>query len=124
MGLDATIRRRDDEPLGSIAEVQSVLSRVFPETAFGTTPSGEEKLRIMAERGIAIPDVIRDIFLKQPARHGGVFQCEEFSAEFTFELTPSQQVLKIHVVLRGTTVASESHFARLDREFNWMTSHP
>ena len=110
MGLDGTIKRSDGKPLGDIATVQQSLSFAFPGIVVGRSPSGAEKIRKAAERGIVFPDVIRKSLEATPARHGGEYSGPEFSAQFI--LGSEEVVQQIDVVLYGQKngIASEPMF--------------
>jgi len=45
MGLDATIKRADGKPLGTVAEVEKMLEVAFPGIFFERLPSGAEKIK-------------------------------------------------------------------------------
>jgi hypothetical protein len=122
MGLDGTIKRGDGSPLGPVAKIQQALAEVFPGIVLGRLPSGAEKIRIAAERGIVIPDIIRQSLESTPARYGGDYQGPDFSAQFN--LGAAEIVQQIDVVLYGRTVASEPMFALLERRYGWVTTHP
>ena len=122
MGLDATIKRADGQPLGEVAVVRQALAAAFPGIVLGRLPSGADKIRKAAEMGIVFPDVIRKHLESSPARHGGSYTGPDFSADF--HLGPSDMVQQIDVVLYGTTVASEPMFALLEERHGWVTTHP
>jgi len=122
MGLDATIRRADGKPLGSLAAVQQALAAAFPGIVLGRLPSGAEKIKAAAARGIVFPDILRQHLETTPAQFGGDYQGPEFSAQFNFGA--SELVQQVAVVLYGTTVASEPMFDFLEREYRWVTTHP
>ena len=122
MGLDATIKRADGEPLGGVAEVQQALTTAFPGILLGRLPSGTEKLRAAAEQGVVLPDIIRQNLEASPAQQGGDYEGPEFSAQFY--LGSSEVVQQVGVVLYGTAVASEPMFALLERQYGWVTTHP
>jgi hypothetical protein len=121
MGLDATIKRQDGKPLGPVAVVQQALAAAFPRIVLGRLPSGAEKIRAAAERGVVLPPVIRQHFETAPAQYGAEYEGPEFSAQFN--LGAAEVVQQIVVVLYGTTVASEPMFALLLRECGWITTY-
>ncbi len=122
MGLDGTIKRRDGNPLGNVAEVQKVLAEIFPGINLGVLPSSLEIIRQAAESGVEFPEVLRKCFESTPARYAGDFEGPEYSAEFI--LGSSEIVQQIDVVLRGNTVASDSAFDALESRYGWITTHP
>jgi hypothetical protein len=122
MGLDATIRRADGEPLGNVAEVEQALATVFPGIELGRLASGEEKIRAAAEQGVVFPDIIRQHLESSPAQRGGDYKGPDFSAQFMFE--SSEIVQQVDAVLYGNTVASEPMFALLEQRYGWVTTHP
>ena len=122
MGLDATIKRADGEPLGPVAEVQRALTAAFPGIVLGRLPSGAEKIRAAAERGVVFPDIIRQHLESSPAQYGGEYEGPGFSAQFN--LGAAELVQEVDVVLYGITVASEPMFELLEREYGWVTTHP
>ncbi len=122
MGLDATIKRADGEPLGPVAVVQEALAVAFPGIVLGRLPSGAEKIRVAAERGIVFPDVVRQHLELAPAWYGGDYQGPDFSAQFN--LGAAAIVQHVDVVLYGNTAASEPMFELLERQYSWVTTHP
>jgi hypothetical protein len=122
MGLDGTIKRADGKPLGTVAEVQRALAAAFPGIRLGVLPSGAERIRAAAERGVVFPDVIRRHFESAPAQYGGEFEGPDFSAQFN--LGAADMVQQVDVVLYGATVASEPMFELLERSHGWVTKHP
>ena len=122
MGLDATIKRADGEPLGPVAEVQQALAAAFPGIVLGRLPSGADKIQAAAERGLVFPDIIRQHLESAPVQYGGEYQGTDFSAQFS--LGAAEVVQQVDVVLCGTTVASEPMFDALERRYGWVTTHP
>src|SRR5688572_26304703 len=122
MGLDGTIKRPDGKPLGDVRFVQQALAAAFPGIVFGMLPSGADKIRLAAERGIVFPDVLHKQLEAIPAKFGGEYEGPSFSAQFS--LGSSSEVLLVDVVLYGTTAASEPMLEFLDREYGWVTTHP
>jgi hypothetical protein len=122
MGLDGTIKRLDGEPLGELVEVKDALAIAFPGIVFGLLPSGVDKIRLAAERGIAFPESLREQLERIPARNGGDYEGPDFSAQFS--LGTSKIVQQIDVILYGNTVASGPMFAVLEERFGWVTTHP
>jgi len=122
VGLDATIKRADGQPLGQLAEVQHVLAAVFPGIVLGQLPSGKDRIRAAAERGVVFPEVIRQHLESTPSRIAGEYEGPDFSAQFN--LGTADLVQTIDVVLYGNTVASEPMFESLERAFGWITSFP
>lgn len=122
MGLDGTIKRADGRPLGTLAEVQDTLSTIFVGIVLGRLPSGAEKIRSAAERGIVFPDFLRQHFESAPASFGGKYEGAEFSAQFS--LGSSDVVQEIDVVLYGTTTESDPLFSLLEVRYDWITAYP
>jgi len=122
MGLDGTIKRPDGEPLGERKAVQAVIAAVFPGIVFGQEPSGVEKIKRAAKRGIVFPDVIRQHMEAAPAEFTGNYQGQGCSASFF--LGPSEVVRQIHVDLRGKTGDLSPMFAELQRQQHWIMTHP
>lgn len=122
MGLDATIKRPDGKPLGTVEDVQSALAAAFPGIVLGLLPSGAEMIQAAAERGVVFPDIIHQHFESLPAKHGGDYEGPSFSAEFV--LGSSEVVQLVVVVLYGNTVASEPMFAMLEDLYGWIVTHP
>ena len=122
MGLDATIKRADGEPLGPVAEVQQALAAAFPGIELGRLPSGAEKIQAAAERGVVFPDTMRQHLESSPAQYGGDYEGPDFSAQFG--LGAAELVQQVDVILYGTTVASEPMFEVLERRFGWVTTFP
>jgi hypothetical protein len=122
LGLDGTIKRSDQKPLGPLAEVQQALALAFPGVEFGRLPSGAEKIKAAAARGIELPEVLRQHLEASPADEGGDYQGPGFSAQFY--LGSDEVVQQVGVVLHGQTVASEPMFAFLKERYGWITTHP
>jgi hypothetical protein len=122
MGLDATIKRADGEPLGPVAEVQQVLATAFPGIVLGRLPSGAEKIQAAAERGVVFPDILRQHLESAPAQYSGEYEGANFSAQFS--LGAAEVVQHVDLVLYGTTVASEPMFEVLERRYGWVTTYP
>jgi len=122
VGLDSTLKRVDGRPLGSVAEVQHALTVAFPGIVLGRLPSGAEKIRAAAARGVRFPDTVRQHLESTPGRHGGEYEGPGFSAQFN--LGAAEIVQQVDVVLYGTTEASEPMFALLEREYGWVMTHP
>jgi hypothetical protein len=122
VGLDATIKRPDGKPLGEVAQVQQALASVFPGLVCGMLPSGQDKIRAAAEKGIEFPEVLRKNFESLPERHAADYEGRDFSAEFI--LGASEIVEHIDVVLRGKTIASDPTFETLHERFGWVTTYP
>jgi hypothetical protein len=122
MGLDATIKRIDGQPLGSVESVQHALAIAFPGIVLGRLPSGADKIRAAAQQGIEFPDILRRHLEAAPARHGGDYEGPDFSAQFS--LGSSDLVQQVDVVLYGTTAASEPMFELLEQQYGWITTHP
>lgn len=55
MATEFVISFRDRRPIGSIAEIQSLLRAHFPDIKFRHTTSRLEKLRIAKERKLKLP---------------------------------------------------------------------
>ena len=94
----------------------------FPGIELGWLPSGAEKIRAAAERGIDFPEIIRQSLESSPAEHGGDYVGPDFSAEFNFG--SSDVVKQVDVVLYGTTSASLPNFGLLEERYGWVTTHP
>lgn len=122
MGLDATIKRADGKPLGTVAEVEKILAVAFPGVVFDRLPSGAEKIQAAKQKGIEFPEILRKHFEAAPAQHGAEFNGPDFSAQFS--LGPSDVVQEIDVTLRGKTTASERNLAVLEKRFGWITTYP
>ena len=122
MGLDGTIKRADGKPLGPVTEVQQALADVFPGIVLGRLPSGAEKIRRAAERGVVFPESIRQSLQPIPAKYGGEYAGPSFSAQFN--LGAAEMVQQIDVLLYGKAVASDPMFALLERRYGWVTTHP
>lgn len=122
MGLDGRLRRLDDLPLGTFAEVEAVLQAAFDGAQFGLTPSGSDKIRIAAKRGVEFPEAIRKAMETMPAMMQGVYEGEGFSVEFS--LGDSEPVSSIDLTLRGKTTNSDSVFNQLATETGWVLEFP
>lgn len=122
MGLDATIKRKDGKALGSVDEVQRALAAAFPGIQIGLLPSGAEKIRTAAEKGINFPEIILKHFESTPAQFGGDYEGPGFSAQFN--LGANESVRHVGVVLYGKTTESEPMFEFIEREYGWITSFP
>ncbi|MFO0848428.1 MAG: hypothetical protein U0871_07720 [Gemmataceae bacterium] len=122
MGLDATIKRSDGQPLGKLASVQEALALAFPGIVFGRLPSGSEKIQEAAKMGVVFPDIIRQHLESSPAKYNGEYEGPDFFAEFV--LGSEDVVQQVDVVLRGTTQAAEPMLTFLEERFGWVTTHP
>src|SRR5262245_33213606 len=67
MPWELTIRRADNAPMGPIDVVRKKVTDCLPGLQFYMEPSGAEKLAASDARGIVLPDVIREMWQKQPA---------------------------------------------------------
>lgn len=56
MATELVLGFRDNRPLGTVEEVQTLLRSHFPMIKFRQTKSGLEQLRIAQERGIELPE--------------------------------------------------------------------
>jgi hypothetical protein len=99
MGLDATIRRRDGEPLGEVDAVIAKLAELWPGAEFGRGQSGEEQVAAAAKRGVKFPDALIASLMPLPATMQGVFHSEPYSVELDLGSEPI--VKHVHVVFRG-----------------------
>lgn len=71
--FQGTIANEDGSPMGSIASVQSVLTRMFPCLVFEWSPSGITKLAQMDARGVELPPMVRRVLEAQPSNYCGGF---------------------------------------------------
>ena len=121
MGLDGTIKRADERPLGDVEAVQRALADTFPGVTFGMLPSGQSVLDTMAKYG-PVPDVFRRNLESRPMGYGGVYEGQCFSAEF--DLGPEEIVSHIDIILRGTTTAAAPMLRLLNEQYGWIITHP
>ncbi len=124
MGLDATIKRLDGEPLGVITAVQQELAKAFPGVTWGQSVSGPEKIRLAANRGIIFPEVIRQSMEATAAEWVGHFEGQDHSVEFF--LGSATLVDDVSLVFRGRTgaLALEQSLKALEHRLGWTTTFP
>jgi hypothetical protein len=122
MGLDGTIKRDDGQPLGDIETVQSALALAFPGVQLGMLPSGPDKIRAAAEKGIQFPEILRKHLESAPATYGGEYEGPDFSAQFS--LGSSRNVEQADLALYGNTTAAEPMLEVLKKKYGWITTHP
>jgi len=83
MAWELQIRSLDGSAsLGSVAQVQAKLRGVFPKIELFRDASGAEKLAAMEERGIKVPETIREHWLGLKGAFQGVINGEDFTIEF------------------------------------------
>jgi hypothetical protein len=99
MATELALERADGSPIGAFADVQAIIEKVFPGVKFWWTASGQEKLRIAAERKIVIPDVVRQSLEKLPSLLEGRLTGDDFAIEFG--LGHKEPVWCIYVTPRG-----------------------
>ena len=99
MATELALERDDKQAIGTFADVQAIIRAVFPDVQFGWTTSGEEKLRIAAQRGIDLPPAIRKSLETLPSLHEGRANLDE--ALVKFGLGGKEPVRCIYVMPRG-----------------------
>jgi hypothetical protein len=112
MATELALEREDKGPLGRFAEVQAMIRKFFPEVVFGWTTSGQEKLRIAHERGITVPEAIRQSCERLPSLLEG--QAEFGDAFVSFGLGYQEPVRCIYVEPRGDSVDFHERLAALE----------
>lgn len=122
MGLDGTTKRPDDQPLGSVAVVQSALADIFPGVTRELSLTGLHQLQTAKAQGIVFPAIIREHMASAPAVYEGDYVGTDFSIEFYAEAADT--ILEVNVVLRGTTMHCEPLFALLNDRHGWLLTHP
>ena len=66
MGLDITITSLSGD-LGSCDVIRTRLGEVFAGVEFGQEPTGADKVRLMAEKGVELPASLREMMASMPA---------------------------------------------------------
>jgi hypothetical protein len=115
MILDMVLRRADGRPLGTFEQVQATLSRLCPGVDFGWTTSGPEKVRLADERGVQLPEAIRQWMETLPALLEGIYEGDGFLVEFG--LGCQEPVESLHVAPHGDVPELERLLAALESEF-------
>ena len=72
----------DSNSLGTVEQVQATLRAVVPGIELGRDASGAEKLAVMQSRGVEVPDVIREHWLRSKGAYQGLFEGKDFTIEF------------------------------------------
>ena len=72
----------DSGPLGTVEHVQAKLRAAVPEIELFRDASGLEKLAAMESQGIAVPDVIREHWLRRKGDYQGLVQGQGYTIEF------------------------------------------
>jgi hypothetical protein len=78
MPWELTIRRADNAPMGPIDVVRKKMIDSLPGLQFYMEPSGAEKLAASEARGIVMPDVIREMWQRQPALEQADYEGDAF----------------------------------------------
>ena len=82
MATEFSLRPRDGRDLGSFANVQALLQRVFPRIDFGWTTSGPEKVRQAEANGVKLPEAIRRWMEALPAVLEGFVEGDDYLISF------------------------------------------
>ena len=72
----------DSESLGSVEHVQAELRAAAPEIELFRDASGLEKLAAMESRGVTVPEMIRDHWLRSTGEYQGLIEGDRFTIEF------------------------------------------
>jgi hypothetical protein len=115
LATEYTLRRADGQPLGTFAQVQAVLCRLFPGIDFGWTTSGPEKVRLAAERGVELPEAIRRWMETLPSLLEGVVEGDDFRVEFG--LGDREPVPCLFVEPRGLSPELDRLLTALEAEY-------
>jgi hypothetical protein len=120
--MDATIKRGDGLPLGDLAFVQAQIALEFPGVSFHTIPAGPEFLKLLADRGHEVPEVLRELFASTPEKVVCLIGGDGFSLELSLGSSPL--VAEVDVRLQGDRVAAGEALQRLGRRTGWSVSYP
>ena len=112
MATEFALERSDKGVIGSFAEVQAMIRKVFPEVVFAWTTSGIEKLRIAEERGIVLPEAIRRSCETLPSLLEG--QADLSGASVRFGLGYEEPVRCIYVQPSGDSSGLDAKLVALE----------
>lgn len=89
--------KRKNRSLGPVEEVQSRLHEALPTIEFYKEVSGAEKLKLMEDQGIELPDVLKNNFLVSKGSHMGIYEDDGFSIEFCLGQDPDVNGIVVEV---------------------------
>lgn len=92
------------EPLGAVDCVRGVIAKWLPGTAFGTSPSGAEKLAALEGLGVDIPPALRAVFATLSADERGMYEEDGVSLEFSLGTTAMVETVTVDVRGSGDPV--------------------
>ena len=115
MATEFTLRRGDGRPLGTFAEVQAVLGRLFPGVEFWWTTTGPEKIRQAAEHGGEMLPMIREAVENLPSMLDGICFGDGFIVESS--LGPTEPVTELYVQPRGHAAELDHRPTALEAEY-------
>lgn len=98
MPWEISLRRKDDHPLGDVALVCQGIEAALPETRFYREASGKEKMQAMIARGLTVPDAIREVFERQPAKTQAIYETEplqQLHAEIRGNGNPAKALIRV-----------------------------
>jgi hypothetical protein len=110
-----TLRRRDGQPLGTFEQVRATVSRLFPGVEFFWTTSGVEKVRLATERGVELPEHIRQWMETIPSLLEGACEGDDYYVEFG--LGHEEPVAALYVEPRGESEELQRRLAALGQEY-------
>jgi hypothetical protein len=117
MEFQGTITGDHGQPLGSLADVEGELCRMFPGLIFNWSLSGAEKLAMADAGGIELPAMVTSVLRGQPACRCGA--CEAGEVSVTFNLGAADPVACVWATVSGTDAAVAS-LARLRARRGWL----
>ena len=113
MATEYVISFRDNRVLGSLSEIQSLIREHFPSVQFHWTTSGAEKLRLAKERGVELPQEIRDVLNNLPSLLEGV--AEGLGWDIMFGLQHMDPLRELIIEPRGDDAAMDAGIRAIEQ---------
>ena len=99
MATEYILSFRDNRPLGTFAEIESLLRGTFPNVQFVWRTSGVEKLRLAEERGIEFPPLLREGLESLPSLYEAIIHADGCYVEIC--LGAAEPVIELIVEPKG-----------------------
>lgn len=122
MSWDVKLTSADGSPLGSIETVKQAVLGILPDLQFRVDPGGKAKIAECEARGLPLPEALRLIFEKLPARVIGDYGSEREGLWMQFDLGAGDNVTLIHITVKGDEETAEVLLNRLARAHQWSSS--
>jgi hypothetical protein len=103
--------------------VQKAVESVLPEIRFYRDGGGEEKIAQMKDRGLELPESLRNVFAKLPATTKGEYGKEKEGLWLQFYFGDGSDLRFLHVSVKGDNEAAELLLNRLASQQGWELSH-